>query len=346
MKYSSVLLISIDSLSKKYSKYFYPYFNEIYLNYQSTNTWTLPGHFSMLTGQVLPELYFQPKIKDLFKYKSYISFIPTIASFFKKMNFKTKAITGGGFMSKYFGWGHDWDEWIEATNSEEEWQGEKINIEKNSFVFLHTYYVHNWFEDVPKLNSLFTINRKKMDTLKIMPKNDIIKAKVNYINRIKILSERLSWLKKLDKGVLVILTSDHGELFFEDNENFHHGRFALKSYEIFKVPLLIKTNKNKKIVREIIYDFHLPLLISKKIAEKKKEYKLGIDNLKFYTEEKSLRNQLHQTINVINNLNSQLTKAHLRIQNLETQLNIIKSAKAFKLWQAYCRIRDKILRKK
>jgi hypothetical protein len=48
----------------------------------------------------------------------------------------------------------------------------------------------------------------------------------------------------------------------------------------------------------------------------------------------------------INNLQSQLQNQQSHIQNLETQLNTIKSSKFFKLWQAYCRIRDKILRKK
>ncbi len=86
-------------------------------------------------------------------------------------------------------------------------------------------------------------------------------------------------MKKLDKRVLVILSSDHGELFFEDNKNFHHGNFALKSYEIFKVPLFMKTNKNKKVIREIIYDFYLPLLILNKLLKKIKHISWKLTSL-------------------------------------------------------------------
>lgn len=40
----------------------------------------------------------------------------------------------------------------------------------------------------------------------------------------------------------------------------------------------------------------------------------------------------------IENLKNQLNQTHLHIQNLEAQLNTIKSAKFFKLWQTYCSI--------
>jgi 2-polyprenyl-3-methyl-5-hydroxy-6-metoxy-1,4-benzoquinol methylase len=48
----------------------------------------------------------------------------------------------------------------------------------------------------------------------------------------------------------------------------------------------------------------------------------------------------------INNLQSQLQQQQSHIQSLETQLNTIKSAKFFRLWQSYCKIRDKILGRK
>jgi len=48
----------------------------------------------------------------------------------------------------------------------------------------------------------------------------------------------------------------------------------------------------------------------------------------------------------IRSLENQLQQSQLHIQSLETQLNTIKSAKFFRLWQSYCRIRDKILRRK
>jgi len=47
--------------------------------------------------------------------------------------------------------------------------------------------------------------------------------------------------------------------------------------------------------------------------------------------------------NLINDLYSNINKQESYIQNLETQLNTIKSAKFFKLWQTYCAIRKKII---
>lgn len=44
-----------------------------------------------------------------------------------------------------------------------------------------------------------------------------------------------------------------------------------------------------------------------------------------------------------NHLQNQIQQTRMHIQNLENTLNIIKSAKFFKLWQFYCKIRDKIL---
>lgn len=360
MKYDSVLLISIDALSKKYAKYFYPYFNEYYPNYRTTNTWTLPSHFTMLTGKILPELYFCPKIKDALNYQSYLESIPTIASVFKKLNFKTKAIIGGGFLSNYFGWGKDWDEWIEAKDINDSWQGEEIKIEKNSFIFLHTYYVHNWFEDHYKLNSLFTIRRKELDELKKFPKKLIYEGKDYYLKRIKFIAKKLNWLNKLDKKILVILTSDHGELFFENGKAFHHGNFALQNPDIFETPLLIRSNEGKKIIKETIYDFYLPLLILKKIEANKdiihQFLTIRKNDLKtnlLIKKNQNIKNQLQQAQKKLEKLETlikenqilqnqiQQTKTH--IQNLEATLNKIKSAKFFKLWQGYCKLRDKIL---
>lgn len=38
------------------------------------------------------------------------------------------------------------------------------------------------------------------------------------------------------------------------------------------------------------------------------------------------------------NLKSQIEQTRVEIQNLEKTLNMIKSAKFFKLWQTYCKI--------
>ena len=45
------------------------------------------------------------------------------------------------------------------------------------------------------------------------------------------------------------------------------------------------------------------------------------------------------------NYKKELTQIKTENQNLENTLNMIKSAKFFKLWQGYCKLRDSILKR-
>jgi len=267
--YDRVLLISIDALGRKHSKPFEQYFNKIYTNYRTTNTWTLPSHLTMLSGFSFPDLYERLiSVYEIDKIENYAKDIPTIASDFKKIGFKTRAITGGGFMSTYFGWGKDWNQWIKASEKYE-WIGQKILPSKNEFLFLHTFYVHNWFDENEELMKIFRKKRKTINSnvdrtvKKEFSKKVIEMAYVAYKNRINKLFKRLSWLNELPKTILVILTSDHGELFKEDGTSFHHGHYAMESPEIFDVPLMMKVNSqdNKYIERKCYYDIYLKKLI-------------------------------------------------------------------------------------
>ncbi len=64
-------------------------------------------------------------------------------------------------------------------------------------------------------------------------------------------------------------------------------------------------------------------------------------------EKELLNNKLDKLNNLLTenlNLKNQIDQTRQHIQNLETQLNTIKSAKFFKLWQFYCKMRDKIFK--
>ncbi|MGB9707640.1 MAG: glycosyltransferase, partial [Microgenomates group bacterium] len=76
------------------------------------------------------------------------------------------------------------------------------------------------------------------------------------------------------------------------------------------------------------------------LTEDKHNYK-NIDELKNHV--KNQKSQLIKLQNYIQNLKTQINQQQTHIQNLETQLNTIKSSKFFKLWQTYCKIRDKLL---
>lgn len=270
MKYDSVLLISIDALAKKYDYIFDSLFTTKYNNYRTTSTWTLPSHLTMLSGIPFSRLFVISEMKDYDKYEGYAADIPTIATLLRKHGFKSRAVTGGGFMSKFFGWGHDWDIWEEAVDINQAWNGEKIIPKKNEILFLHTYYVHDWFHANKNLKINFLQIKQKLDrNEKVNPKDYrlmIKEGKSEYNKRIKTLARRLKWINKLSKKTLVILLSDHAELFSTPG-SFHHGNLALRDGRIFMVPLFLKENISKKqTINKFTYDFLIPKLIFDKLG--------------------------------------------------------------------------------
>lgn len=85
----------------------------------------------------------------------------------------------------------------------------------------------------------------------------------------------------------------------------------------------------------------------KQFNEKKEKldnslYKFSFSQINQLTQ---LQSQLSQQQSYIQNLETQIKQLQDHNINLETQLNTIKSAKFFKFWQNYCKIRDKILGK-
>jgi arylsulfatase A-like enzyme len=270
MKYDRVILISIDSLGEKYKKFFSGYFTTEYQNYHTTSSWTLPSHLTMLSGLKFPSIRLQKKTKDYARYENFASHIPTISTLLRKNGFKTRAITGGGFMSKFFGWGEDWGRWEEAYDNKSEWIGDKILPKKKEFLFLHTYFIHNWFNQNKSMGEKFSKFKTKLEygeKIDLKEYDKFVKeAKRIYERRIKLISKKLRWIKTLPKNCLVILTSDHAELFSRPG-SFHHGNFALKNEEIYNVPLLIRENIDRKIIiKEYFFDFLIPKLIFDKLS--------------------------------------------------------------------------------
>lgn len=323
MKYDRVLLISVDSLAKKYESFFKDYFTTIYTNYKTTSSWTLPSHLTMLTGLKFPKLFFQKKTIDYLKYEDFVQNIPSIATQMKAIGFKSRAITGGGFMGKFFGWGHDWNKWIEAYSEKEAWNGEKIVPKKYEFLFLHTYYIHNWFIKNKKINKSFNKIKTQLENKKEYDKKEyeyVVKfAKNEYEKRIKTMAKRLSWISKLPKNILVILTSDHAELFSKQGA-FHHGSLATETSEIFSVPLLLKENTStKKIDNGYMFDFLLPKLIFDKLEAQFKSIPRMLieDNKKMKSELNKIHNsKTWKLLYFYKNITSSLGSSAISIVNI------------------------------
>jgi alkaline phosphatase len=153
----------------------------------------------------------------------------------------------------------------------------------------------------------------------------IKEGKKMYLKRVKEIAKKLAWIKTQPADTLVILTSDHAELF-TDTKSFHHGNFALKDQAIFDVPLLIREHSTtKKIIRYHIYDYLLPKIIFDKL-------------------EKSFESAPKYLIKLNQQLSNELDKTRTELKQLNNIVNNIKQSKTFRLWQAYCKIRDKILK--
>ncbi|MBI5449691.1 sulfatase-like hydrolase/transferase [Candidatus Gottesmanbacteria bacterium] len=265
MKYERVLLISIDALGRKYLPLFKGFFNTVYHNYRVTHTWTLPGHVAMLSGINMRELYHVFDTKRLDRWKDCVKRIPTIATTFHSHGFRTRAIASGGYLSRYFGWGHDWDEWRTPEDGHREWNGEKMMPRKREFLFLHTYYVHNWFQATDELSRWF---KKNGQQFKVVPYDVSLmgEARREYERRVRVLADRLSWIGSLPDDILVIFTADHGEIFSIDGKHFHHGDMARNDPNVYKVPLLLRTKSKKRHYQNSqVYDLSLRALIEREV---------------------------------------------------------------------------------
>jgi len=217
---------------------------------------TLRSHASMFTSLYPSVLEFpmDPKIK-------------TIASILKEHGYNTGAFTGGGYMSYNFGLLNgfkEYDDYVKRpdvlANKTNKW------LEKNQhqkfFLFLHTYYVHQPYVAPPEYFKKFAdpnysgpVENRSGKITSFIRKANAGKVKVTSEDRQRILdiydaqiiridetihqiAAHLERLKLMEKTMLII-TSDHGEQFFEYNRFGHtsHGNpFADIST---RVPLII-----------------------------------------------------------------------------------------------------------
>ena len=246
----NVLLISIDTLRPDhlgcygYEKDISPHIDQladegaVFQNAFSQAPWTLPSHLSMLTS-IYPSVF-----KDGEKRKEYFLSNPSlsIASILQKNGYITGGITGGGNVDPDFGYSQGFNSGYTTTSAKDESQIHesyvifkewiKMHKEDRFFLFFHTFEVHDY------------ITAKEKHILKnIDPNNIRLQMLELYDNKIAHMDNYIGLitndLKKLgiyDK-TLIIITSDHGEEFFE------HGNLGHQTSlynELLKVPLIFR----------------------------------------------------------------------------------------------------------
>ena len=239
----------------------------VFRNTYASSPWTLPSHVSLLTSLsgIHHQVYFEDEKMD--------PSLITLADILRQHNFFCSAITGGGFASSVYGFSKGFDSYLQARSGiyqshSAEWTFAAVsewldyNKDKNFFLFVHTYQPHNPYSCPPPYGTMFLdedAKWQKIDLLrhvggkrgvfKALPEEerkniiDLYDGEIRYTDEmlIKPLIERLKELELYDQ-TMIILTSDHGEEFF-DHKGWEHGHTLYD--ELLKVPLIIKFPKSK-----------------------------------------------------------------------------------------------------
>lgn len=237
----------------------------LFANAYSTTSWTLPGHVSLLTSLdcLNHQVYFplQKMNPDL----------ATLADILRTRQLYCAAFTGGGYLSETYGFSKGFDSYQEiklhgdqAIRFDEaerlaqlasQWLEE--NRDKNFFLFLHTYQPHDPYANISPSGKEFLNEGAQWDQIKM---ETLFKGKGRFDTQISenahqnivalydgeikytdvfFVQPILDKLKELGlyEKSLIILTSDHGEEFF-DHEAWLHDHSVYE--ESIKIPLLVK----------------------------------------------------------------------------------------------------------
>lgn len=193
---------------------------------------TLRSHGSMFTSlyPAIFEFPLDPSVK-------------TIAGILSNHGYRTAALTGGGFMSHNFGLLKGFEEYDDNVRLPLHLRNKTVKwLEKNQhnkfFLFLHTFYVHQPYQAPPEYFKKFAdpnykgpvqngdpqlgslLKRANYGNAKVTPADrqrilDIYDAQIIRMDeRIHQIIKALERLNLAEK-TMVIITSDHGEQFYE-----------------------------------------------------------------------------------------------------------------------------------
>lgn len=237
----------------------------LFKNSYSTTSWTLPGHVSLLTALDCRnhQVYFplQKMSPDVL----------TLADILRTEQFYCAAFTGGGYLSETYGFSKGFDAYQEiklhgdrAIRLDEAERLAQLasrwledNKDKNFFLFLHTYQPHDPYANLSPSGREFLEEDAEWDQVIMEPlfkgkgrfdtqlsekaKQNIIalydgEIKYTDVYFVQPILDKLKELGLYEKS-LIILTSDHGEEFF-DHEAWLHDHSLYD--EGIRIPLIVK----------------------------------------------------------------------------------------------------------
>jgi arylsulfatase A-like enzyme len=269
----NVILISLDTLRSDhlgcygYDRNTSPSIDELsqdsalFLNTFATSPWTLPSHVSLLTALncVNHRVYYgNQRINPS---------ILTLADLLRSRGYFSAGLTGGGFLGSLFGFSKGFDKYQIVSQILSEDAAESIcaaslewmekHKDRNFFLFLHTYQIHDPYYRHSGISDLFLPEGTELARIdmtewrlkqekRYTPMSErfrdnligLYDGEIRYTDEVLIrpLLQRLKELGLYD-DTIIILTSDHGEEFYEHG-GWHHTHSLYN--ETIKVPLLIK----------------------------------------------------------------------------------------------------------
>ncbi|MAG33882.1 MAG: hypothetical protein CL908_23625 [Deltaproteobacteria bacterium] len=227
----------------------------------STSSWTLPSHMSLLTG------YWPARHTIEGGGRSYSGHSWTLAQGLRDAGYWTEAWTEGGFVDPRFGFAHGFDRYVVLPTNHlmaESVEGSLRSLETvrgPAFLFLHTYQAHAPYDPEPEAFARYA-GREDIDGLpsrtelwnwmeawrrdeQRLPAEQLdlleaaYRAGIPRVDRLmEVFLDGLDSLGPASPDVLIV-TSDHGEVFQERSTLLEHGRELYP--ELLAVPLIVST---------------------------------------------------------------------------------------------------------
>jgi arylsulfatase A-like enzyme len=276
----NVILISLDTLRADhlgcygYTRNTSPHIDSlaqdsaVFQNAFSQSPWTLPSHTSMLTA--LNPYHHQVYLKEEKMHPSII----TVADILRVNHYLCGGITAGGYVSEEFGFAKGFDNYRgeryiaysvdearQISLHSQEWL--EKNKDKKFFLFLHTYQIHDPYfahENITESYVQGSLIWKKMPLAKFLgnqqekrkypfsekEKENLVglyDGEIKYTDEV-LIAPLIRKLKELDlyDRTMIILTSDHGEEFY-DHDSWLHSHTLYD--ELINVPLIVKFPESK-----------------------------------------------------------------------------------------------------
>lgn len=215
----------------------------------SSSSWTVPAHMTMFTGVDPPmhgaEGYPRPQRAT--------RRFPTLAEILSDRGFRTAAFTGGGYLAATFGFQRGFAKFSSQgrhfnanTASVRHWI--ESNRDEPFFMFLHGYDVHRPYKPPAQYAQMFEDRSEGRRSGNLVvggprPSDRSVRFAISqYDAEIRAVDDVIGGLLReweemgLLANTLVVITSDHGDEFYEHGQVYHsHSLYD----ELLHVPLIM-----------------------------------------------------------------------------------------------------------